>query len=365
MSTTVTGILQINQEKANILLDPKKSFRPKGFADPIVPNQLVSKYKLVQGAMIKGTLQENNQKTILEDVISICNLKPEDYMKRIPYTQLTAITPDEKFDLSASGQHTMRIVDLVAPIGKGTRGMIVSPPRAGKTTILMQMANAIRKDNPDAYILVFLIDERPEEVTHFSRSVDAQVIASSNDQSPLEHIALAELVLSHIQVELECNNEVIVLVDSLTRMGRAFNQRGKSSGRIMSGGMEAGAMEIPRRFFGLARNIENGGSVTIIATALVDTGSRMDELIFQEFKGTGNSELVLDRNMADQNIFPAINVTESGTRKEECLYTPEEYEKINSLRKALSVVQQRDKLFMLKDLVKKFATNQELLKHIP
>ncbi|MBU1078685.1 MAG: transcription termination factor Rho [Spirochaetes bacterium] len=365
MENTVTGVLKINKEKASVLLDPARSFKPAGPADPIVPVKLIKQYDMKEGAVVTGSLMNDNHKKIIDKVHSICGLSPEDFRKRTHYTALTAIDPKDRFHLSISNEKSMRIIDLIAPIGKGTRGLIVSPPRAGKTTILMQIAKAIRKEKPDSQIIVFLIDERPEEVTHFKRSVEAEVIASSSDQSPQEHMALAELTLSHIQVNLECNKDVVVLVDSLTRMGRAFNQRAGGSGRIMSGGMEAGAMAIPRKFFGLARNIEGGGSVTIIATALVNTGSRMDELIFQEFKGTGNSEIVLDRSMAEQNLFPAINVTESGTRREEYLYDEKEYQKISNLRKALSVVSPREKIEMILDLIEKYPTNEELLDNIP
>ena len=364
MNKTITGVLKINTDKASVLLDPARSFRSAGPADPIVSNNLINKYNLIQGSTISGTLTENNNKLVVDKINSICGLLPDAYAKRTPYTSLTAIDPLDRFNLGISGEKSMRIIDLVAPIGKGTRGMIVSPPRAGKTTLLKQIANGIRKENPDAHIIVFLIDERPEEVTDFKRNVAAEVIASSSDQSPEEHVKLAELMLSYIQVNLECGREVVVLVDSLTRMGRVFNQQGKRTNRIMSGGMEAGAMNIPRKFFGMARNIENGGSVTIIASALIDTGSRMDELIFQEFKGTGNCEIVLDRSIAEANIFPAINVLESGTRHEEYLYSEDEYKKITDLNRALSVVKKEEKLLMLFDLIEKYPTNKELLNNI-
>lgn len=366
MPKEFTGVLKINKDHTGVLLDPARSFRPAGQTDPLLPLPLIRRYNLSTGAAVAGTLAGREGRPVLEEIRTVCGLPPEQYMRRTPYQALTAVDPRERFRLGASGEKSMRIIDLIAPVGKGTRGLIVSPPRAGKTTILMQMANAIRKENPDDRIIIFLIDERPEEVTHFKRSVNAEVIHSSSDQSPQEHIELAELTLAHIQAELECGHEVVILMDSLTRMGRAFNQRqGRSSGRIMSGGMEAGAMAIPRRFFGLARNIENGGSVTILATALVDTGSRMDELIFQEFKGTGNSEIVLDRSIAEQHIFPAISVTESGTRREEYLYTEQEYAKVTKLRKALSVVSPEEKMEMLLDLMAKYRTNEELLKSIP
>jgi transcription termination factor Rho len=255
----------------------------------------------------------------------------------------------------------MRIIDLITPIGKGTRGLVVSPAKAGKTTILTKLAQAIHTLEPNARIIVLLIDERPEEVTFFKRSVEAEVIASSSVRSVSEHIALTELILSHIRIELECNKDVVVLVDSLTRMARAFNQKGSSTGRTMSGGVDVEALKIPRRFLGLARKVENGGSVTILATALVDTGSRMDDLIFQEFKGTGNCEIVLSRLLAEQRIFPAINIMESGTRKEELLYDKEDDKKIALLRRTLASKKPDQMMQYLIDQVRMYPTNKKLL----
>lgn len=362
MPETVQGILKINQGKDHILLDPKKSFRSQGKYDPIVPSTFIQQYKLVTGAMITGVLQENSAKPILDSIISICDLSPDEFQKRPAFSTLTAIDPHDRFNFGFSKEKSMRILDLMTPIGKGARGMIVSPPKAGKTMLLKQIANEIRNINSKIDIIVLLIDERPEEVTHFRRTTDALVISSSSDQSFEEHIELAELTLAYIQTELECGKEVVLLVDSLTRMGRAFNHKTKNTGRILSGGMEAGAMQIPRRFFGLARNIENGGSVTIIASALIKTGSKMDELIFQEFKGTGNCEIVLDQRLAENRIFPALNITESGTRKEEYLFTPEELENITKLRRALLTTKEPTTLLI--ELVDKYPTNEQLLNYI-
>jgi transcription termination factor Rho len=260
-----------------------------------------------------------------------------------------------------------RIIDLVAPIGKGTRGLIVSPPKAGKTMMLEQIAQAIRASEPDTRIVVLLIDERPEEVTFFRRAVDGEVFASSSDQSLREHVALSELMLAHIRTELECGRDVVVLLDSLTRMARTFNLRGGARGgsRTLSGGLDAGAMEIPRRFFGLARNIEDGGSVTILATVLVDTGSRLDQVVFEEFKGTGNSEIVLDRELAEARIFPAINLTASSTRRAELLYSPEDTRRLARLRRMLVERNTKDALLALFKLLEKYPTNEELLQRIP
>ncbi|MCJ7596143.1 MAG: transcription termination factor Rho, partial [Desulfobacterales bacterium] len=261
----------------------------------------------------------------------------------------------------ASGETSMRIVDLVAPMGKGTRGLIVSPSKAGKTRLLEETAKAIHADDPKTRIIVLLIDERPEEVTYFRRAVEAEIFSSSSDQELHEHLELAEMTLAHVRVDLECGRDVVVLVDSLTRMGRVFNHKGSGSKQTLSGGLGAGALEIPRRFFGLARNIEGGGSITIIATALVDTGSRMDQLIFEEFKGTGNSEIILERSLAEAHIFPAININASGTRKEELLYGEEETRRISKMRRMLAGMKPAEAMESLLKLIEEYPTNEELL----
>jgi transcription termination factor Rho len=260
----------------------------------------------------------------------------------------------------------MRIVDLIAPIGKGTRQLIVSPPKAGKTILLEQMVLAIRQSSPETRVIVLLVDERPEEVTHFRRSVEgAEVVASTSDHTADEHAELAELMLAHVQTELECGREIVLMIDSLTRLGRAFNnrtrRRGAPRGHTMSGGLEAGVMEIPRRLFGLARNIENGGSITIIATCLINTGSRMDQLIFEEFKGTGNSEIVLDRSLAEARVFPAIDIPASGTRKEARLYSEAHSRGLTTLRRVLSGYGSRGATEALFKLLRKYPTNEEFL----
>jgi transcription termination factor Rho len=356
MSQTGTGVLQFTRNGAGALRDPQRSFLP-GPKDILVPPAVVKQFHLVPGAFVEGPVN-NNQ---LTGVDSVCGLSPQEFMKRTPIDELTAIDPHERFDLSRSNDPAMRILDLVTPLGKGTRGLIVSPAKAGKTTLLMKLAKTIHDVAPETRIVVLLIDERPEEVTFFKRSVDAEVIASSSDRSVAEHIALTELVLAHIRVELECKKDVVVLVDSLTRMARAFNTKGSPGGRTMSGGVDSEALKIPRRFLGLARNIEHGGSVTILATTLVDTGSRMDDLIFQEFKGTGNCEIVLDRKLAEQRIFPAINVMESGTRKEELLYDKDDVKKIADLRKLLAQRKPDEIMNYLIEQVHIYSTNKKLL----
>jgi transcription termination factor Rho len=364
MSKTAIGVLKLNKNGSGVLRDPARSFRP-GNSEVFVPQGLIRKLRLVEGATITGRMGRGKRGPELGGVDSICGLDPEAFRQRTPFTELVAIDPNERFHLEVLGEMSMRVVDLAAPIGKGTRGLIVSPPKAGKTILLEQIAQAIRKGDPETRIIVLLIDERPEEVTQFRRAVDAEVLASSNDQNVQEHVELAELTLNHIRVELECGRDVVVLVDSLTRMGRAFNLRGSGSGRTMSGGMEAGALEIPRRFFGLARNIENGGSVTIIATALVDTGSRMDQLIFEEFKGTGNLEIVLERSLAESKVWPAINLNASGTRKEERLYGEEMTRRIAMIRRVLAERKPKDAMNLLLQQLEKFPTNEAFLNNIP
>jgi len=363
MPESVTGILKLINGREGVLRDAARSFRPAP-SDARVSAALVQEHGLIEGATVTGPTAAGKRGPELAAVESVCGLPPEQFRKRTPFSQLTAINPCDRFHLALSGNMSMRVVDLVSPIGKGTRGLIVSPPKAGKTILLEQLANAIRHEQPETRIIVLLIDERPEEVTQFRRNVEAEVLSSTNDQTAQEHVALLELALAHVRVELECSRDVVVLVDSLTRIGRSFNVRDTGSGRIMSGGMEAGAMEIPRRFFGLARNIEHGGSVTILATCLVDTGSRMDQLIFEEFKGTGNSEIILDRTLADARLFPAINILASGTRREEHLYAEREMPRIAALRRSLADLNPKDAMATLLQRLEKFPTNEEFLDSI-
>ena len=361
MSNLAKGVLKLTQKGSGVLRDPQQSLR-RGRDDVLVPVALIREYQLVEGGTVTGPWKHGKHGRILTAVESICDLPPAEYSSRTPFARLTAIDPCDRFRLGGSGVKSMRVMDLIAPIGKGTRGMIVSPPKAGKTTMLEHIARAIREDNASARIIILLIDERPEEVTNFRRAVDAEVFSSSSDQSMQEHVDLVELILAHIRVELECGRDVVVLVDSLTRMARAFNLTGSGSSRTLSGGLTAGAIEIPRRFFGMARNIEFGGSVTIIATALVDTGSRMDQVIFEEFKGTGNSEIVLDRSLAEMRIFPAININESSTRKEACLFREDEYDGVVNLRRMLAGLPAPDAMQKMLQLIDRYDSNAALLK---
>ena len=329
-----------------------------------VASWIIKKFGIMEGSFIKGEFDTNPRGRALTSISTICGLKPEDFSSRKQFKKLTAIDPCEKFELGKCELDSMRILDLIAPIGKGTRGLIVSPPKAGKTTLLEQLAISIHDLNPEVKVMVLLIDERPEEVTHFRRTVEAQILASSSDQSIEEHMAITEFTLSMIRTELECGHDVVLLVDSLTRMGRVFNQGQSGNQKILSGGVAERALEIPRRFFGLARNIEDGGSVTIIATVLIDTGSRMDQLIFEEFKGTGNSEIVLSRELADERIYPAIDITSSGTRKERLLVNPEDLEQFTALQKKFADLDSKTAITMLSQLVRNYPTNSELLKNL-
>ena len=336
----------------------------QGPEDIYVPARLIQQHALPEGASVTGTVGRGRQGPLLASVEEVCGLDPETFRARTPFERLVAVDPNERFKLASTGDPGMRIIDLMAPIGKGTRGLIVSPPKAGKTMLLEQIGAAIHAAEPETRIIAFLVDERPEEVTHFRRATKAEVIASSSDHTVKYQTDLSKLVLAQIRTELECGRDLVVLMDSITRMGRAFNLR-RGSGRTLSGGLDAGALEIPRRFFGLARNIENGGSITILATALVDTGSRMDQLIFEEFKGTGNCEIVLDRSLAQSYIFPAINLGASGTRKEHLLHSRDEIQRIARLRRGLAGRRSRDAMETLLRLLRKYPTNEQLLASFP
>lgn len=361
MTSTQSGILKIGKNGSGRLHDPATT------KDEIfVPSKLVRTHALVEGATVSGPVQDGKKGPRLTQVESICGLEPAAFRKRTPFRRLTAISPNERFNLAVGGETSMRVIDLIAPIGKGTRGLIVAPPKAGKTMLLEQIARAIQTDVPETRLIILLLDERPEEVTHFRRSLaEAEVFASSSDQPVRAHTELSELMLAHIRTELECGRDVVVLIDSLTRLVRAFNLKGsRGRSRTMSGGVEAEALQIPRRLFGAARNIENGGSVTILGTVLVDTGSRMDDFIFEEFKGTGNSEIVLDRSLAEAYIFPAIDLTASGTRKEEHLHDSDDHPHVTTLRRTLADRPPKEAMLHMLDLLATYPTNEALLQSL-
>jgi transcription termination factor Rho len=360
---SASGILEVSERGGGFLRDPARSFAPTR-QDVFVPAALINRFQLISGALVTGTTQSERQGLRLDSVESVCGMAPDAFRAHTPFAKLTAMNPDRRFHLGAGGNASMRIVDLFAPVGRGTRGLIVSPPKAGKTQLLEDFATAILADAPDTHVVILLVDERPEEVTHFRRKVRADVLASSSDQSLDDHVQLATMCMAMVRCELTCGRHVVVLVDSLTRMGRAFNSYGSESGHTMSGGLDSRALEIPRKFFGMARNVENGGSVTVLATALIETGSRMDDMIFEEFKGTGNSEIVLDRSLADQRVFPAINIAKSGTRRDELLYTKAEIEAINRLRRRALELPPKQAILDLRKALEQWPTNEALLKQL-
>ena len=360
---TVSGVLEVVERRGGFLRSAERSFHHDP-GDAFVSPQLINQFGLTTGAVVCGPVQAAKPSPKLTDVQSVCGLTPEVFRARTPFAQLQAINPERRYRLGVGGNPSMRIVDLVAPVGRGTRGLIVAPPKTGKTRLLEELTIAIHADAPEARIVVLLIDERPEEVTHFRRQVPAEVLASSSDQAVEKHVHLANMCMAQVRCELECGHEVVVMVDSITRMGRAFNQHGSGSGRTMSGGLDSRALEIPRKFFGMARNVENGGSITVIASALIETGSRMDDMIFEEFKGTGNSEIVLDRSLADARVFPAINLRGTGTRRDELLYSAAEMNAINKLRRRILDMPPPQAIETLLKLLEQWPTNDELLKNL-
>ncbi len=360
MSAPVTGVLEIGPRGDGFLRDPARSFAPDP-EDAAVGPDLIRRHGLVAGATVTGPVGAGRRGRRLAAVETVCGLAPEAFAARPAFADLTAVNPARRFNLGADGDAGMRIVDLVAPVARGTRGLIVAPPRTGKTMLLEALAKAIAADAPDARIVVLLIDERPEEVTHFRRKVPAEVLASSSDQNVKTHVRLAELTLAQARCELECGHDAVILVDSLTRMGRAFNAASAGSGRTLSGGLDSRALEIPRRFFGMARDVENGGSITVMATALIETGSRMDDLIFEEFKGTGNMELVLSRQLADRRVFPAFDLRASGTRRDDLLYSEDELDALNLLRKRAASAQPGPAMEGMLELMSRYPDNAALL----
>ncbi len=358
-----SGYLEISEKGFGFLRTMQNHFHPKP-TDIFVTPDTIRRSFLREGSLVYGPTQPPHRGTSpqLKSVEKVNDMPFDEYTKAVRFENLTTIDPIEKFKLETSPDLIeTRVIDLVTPIGKGTRGLIVSPPRSGKTTILKQICNAITTNHPEVHALVLLIDERPEEVTDFHRSVKAEVVASSNDQDLETHVRLSRFMIERCRRIVESGKDVFVLMDSLTRIARAYNSVHGGSGRTMTGGVDARALEIPRKMFASARKIENGGSLTILATALVDTGSRMDELIFQEFKGTGNMELILDRKLSDRRLYPAIDIPKSGTRKEEKLYPPKQIEAIRKLRRTMVDLNPIEAMETLTAALKKHKTNDELL----
>ena len=358
------GILEVLPDGFGFLRSPRYNYLPCAEDIYVSPSQ-VRRFGIRSGDQVDGEIRAPKDKErffAMLKVDAINNEPPDRTKKKIPFGDLTPLFPNQRLRLEINQQEvSMRVMDLLDPIGKGQRGLIVAPPRTGKTVLLQKIANSISTNNPEVKLIILLIDERPEEVTDMQRTTKAEVLSSTFDEPPERHTQVAEIVLEMAKRMVECGKDVVILLDSITRLARAYNTLQPHSGKILSGGVDANALHKPKRFFGAARNIEEGGSLTIIATALVDTGSRMDEVIFEEFKGTGNMELCLDRNLVDKRIFPAMNVEKSGTRKEELLLHPDELSRIWTLRRALKDVPAVEAMELLINRLKKTGSNAEFL----
>jgi transcription termination factor Rho len=361
MTIPFSGILEIDAKRFGFVRAVTHGLARES-NDPFVPPGMIAQYNLRTGAFLVGSAGEKKGKSPeVETLTSVNGMPPQDWIKVREFSAHEVVSPNEVLRLEGKGSdRAMRVVELFCPVGKGQRALIVSPPKAGKTMLMQQLAHAISMHNPSVDLLVLLIDERPEEVTDMRRTVKGEVFASSSDSERGSHVRLAQLVLEYAKRKAEAGRDAVMLLDSLTRLGRAFNIHQKSSGKTMSGGVDIRALEIPKRIFGAARKLEDGGSLTIIATALIDTGSRMDELIFQEFKGTGNMELVLDRDLANERIFPAMNLSASGTRREELLFGPAVGQH-QALRRSVARMPPREAMLNVIGLIEQFPTNERLL----
>jgi len=342
---TATGVLEVLQDGFGFLRAIESNYLP-GADDIYVSPSQIRKFGLRTGDTVEGEIRAPKDAERYFALLKVGKINMEDPEKsrhKIAFDNLTPLYPDQQLKMEVeqtkiekNADQTARIIDLISPIGKGQRSLIISPPKAGKTIILQNIAHSIAANHPECYLMVLLIDERPEEVTDMQRTVKGEVISSTFDEPASRHVAVAEMVIEKAKRLVEHKKDVIILLDSITRLGRAYNAVVPSSGKVLTGGVDANALQRPKRFFGAARKVEQGGSLTIISTALVDTGSRMDEVIFEEFKGTGNSELILDRKVSDKRIYPAVDVTRSGTRREELLFKKDELQKMNVLRRIIS-----------------------------
>jgi transcription termination factor Rho len=365
---TGAGVLQLLQDGFGFLRAMESNYLP-GPDDIYVSPSQIRKYGLRTGDTVEGPVRapkESERYFALLQVSKINFEEPEKSRHKIAFENLTPLYPDKQLVMEVETTKiekkpdlTPRLIDLVSPIGKGQRSIIISPPKAGKTMILQSVANSIAKNYPECYLIVLLIDERPEEVTDMQRSVKGEVISSTFDEPAQRHVAVAEMVIEKAKRLTENKKDVVILLDSITRLGRAYNAVIPSSGKVLTGGVDANALQRPKRFFGAARNIEEGGSLTIISTALIDTGSRMDEVIFEEFKGTGNSETVLDRKIADKRIYPAIDITKSGTRREELLFDKNDLQKMNVLRRIIAPMGTMDAIEFISSKLKDTKNNAE------
>ncbi|MFP4035173.1 MAG: transcription termination factor Rho [Desulfovermiculus sp.] len=358
------GVLEILPDGFGFLRSPMYNYMP-GPDDIYVSPSQIRRFGLRKGDVVSGQIRppkEGERYFALLRVQQVGFDRPEQSKRLVLFDNLTPVYPDERFIVENGAEnYSSRIIDLLTPIGKGQRGLIVAPPRTGKTMLMQTVANSINSNHPDAYLIVLLIDERPEEVTDMERTVTGEVVSSTFDEPPQRHVQVAEMVLEKAKRLVERKKDVVILLDSVTRLGRAYNAVTPSSGRVLSGGLDANALQRPKRFFGAARNVEQGGSLSIIATALIDTGSRMDEVIFEEFKGTGNMEIYLDRFLADKRVFPAIDLTRSGTRKEELLLAPDVLNRVWILRKLLASMNSIDGMEFLLEKMRGTKSNQEFL----
>ncbi len=359
------GVLEVLQDGFGFLRSPEANYLP-GPDDIYVSPEMIRQFSLRTGDSIEGVIQaprENERYFSLVKATKINFDDPERARHKVHFDNLTPLYPDERLKMEIEDptikDRSARIIDLVCPIGKGQRALIVAPPRTGKTVLLQNIAHSIATNHPECYLIVLLIDERPEEVTDMQRSVKGEVVSSTFDEPATRHVAVAEMVIEKAKRLVEHKRDVVILLDSITRLGRAFNTVVPSSGKVLTGGVDANALQRPKRFFGAARNIEEGGSLTIIATALIDTGSRMDEVIFEEFKGTGNSEIVLDRKVADKRVFPAIDILKSGTRKEDLLVDKVDLQKTYVLRRILNPMGTTDAIEFLLTKLKQTKSNAE------
>ena len=358
------GILEVMGDGYGFLRSPDFNYLP-GPDDIYVSPSQIKRFGLRTGHQVAGKIRPPKAKERFYALLKVdmVNEKPPDDVKQsILFDNLTPLHPEEKFNLETDGKNlSTRIMDLISPIGKGQRGLIVAQPKTGKTVLLQEIANAIRQNHPKTHMIILLIDERPEEVTDMKRSVDAEVVSSTFDEPPERHVSVADMALQKARRLVEFGEDVVILLDSLTRLARAHNAVIPHSGKILSGGVDSNALKKPKQFFGSARNIEEGGSFTIIATALVDTGSRMDDVIFEEFKGTGNMELVLDRRLSDRRIYPSFDIIKSGTRKEELLLSKKHLGRIWILRKLLNEMKVIEAMEFLRDRMKRTKNNEEFM----
>jgi len=360
------GLLEMHPNGYGFLRSPTNNYSRER-SDPFVPGTMIEKYRLRQGVMIRGMVQQarRQQGPRLREVLDVDGMPPDDYANVKTFDSLTAINPEVWFRLETGTEPiTTRVMDLLTPLGRGQRALIVAPPRTGKTILLQHISNGISTNYPEVKLIVLLVDERPEEVTDMRRNVNGEVVASSLDMDVESHVRISQLIVERCKRLAEMGRDVFLLMDSITRLARAFNKWVGNTGRTMSGGVDIKAMDVPKKLFATARAFEEGGSLTIVGTALIDTGSRMDELIFQEFKGTGNMELVLDRKLSDRRVWPAMDITQSGTRREELLHDPQTLHSVTMLRRTLTSMNPVEAMEQLTRQLGRFPSNAEFLRLI-